>query len=68
MTFNGIFSGNLIEGLMATVERAERRTASMVELSRTEPVQLEPVLTIIEPWFVSVQENADYDSKFFGVA
>jgi hypothetical protein len=60
------FTGNLIEDLMATVERAERRTASVVELSQVEPTQLEPVL--IEPWFVSVQENADYDSKFLGVA
>jgi hypothetical protein len=60
------FTGNLIEGLMATVERAERRTPSMVGFSQVEPEQMEPAL--IEPWFVSVQENADYDSKFLGVA
>jgi hypothetical protein len=62
------FTGNLIEGLMATVERAERRTASVVERSQVEPTQLQPMLTAIEPWFVSVQENADYDSKLMGVA
>ncbi|HSZ60185.1 MAG TPA: hypothetical protein VK828_00195 [Terriglobales bacterium] len=66
MTFTGTFTGSLIEGLMATVERAERRTPSVVELSQVEPAQLTPVF--IEPWFVSVQENADYDSKFLGVA
>ncbi len=60
------FAGNLIEGLMATVERAERRTASAVELSQAEPTQLEPEL--MDSWFVSVQEDADYDSKFLGVA
>jgi hypothetical protein len=60
------FTGNLIEGLIATVERAERRPASAVELSQVEPTQLEPVL--IEPWFVSIPENADYDSRFIGVA
>jgi len=47
-------------------ERAERRTPSMVGFSQVEPEQMEPAL--IEPWFVSVQENADYDSKFLGVA
>jgi hypothetical protein len=60
------FTGTLIEGLMATVERAERRTASVGALSRVESMRLEPVL--VEPWLVSVQENADYDSKLIGVA
>ncbi len=60
------FTGTLIEGLMATVERAERRAASVVALSQMEPAQLEPVL--IEPWFALGQDTSDYDSKFMGVA
>jgi hypothetical protein len=74
------FSGTLIEDLMATVERAEQRAQSdgasilkplarehrfaetlMVERSLVEP-------SLVEPWFASVQENAHYDRKFFGVA
>jgi hypothetical protein len=76
MTFTGTFTGTLIESLMATVQRAERKTTSVGELtavqpifgdmSRAEPMLVEPALA--EPWFVSVQENADYDSKFIGVA
>jgi hypothetical protein len=75
------FTGNLIEGLMATVERAERRTATAIELpqverifadsARGESILAESSLveaSLIEPWFASAQENADYDSKFIGVA
>jgi hypothetical protein len=54
------FTGSLIEDLMATVERAEQRAQSDQAL----PVER---LTA-EIWFASVQENADYDSKLFGVA
>ena len=54
------FTGSLIESLMATVERAEQRAQSDGALA------VEPLL--VEPWFASVQENADYDSKFLGVA
>lgn len=49
------FTGTLIEDLMATVERAEQRARSDEAL-------------VVEPWFASVQENADYDSNFLGVA
>ncbi len=49
------FTGTLIENLMATVERAE---------AKAQDIQV----TEIEPWFASVQENTDYDSKFIGVA
>ena len=58
------FTGTLIEDLMATVERAERRAQS------DEALVVEPLLVeslVVEPWFASVQENADYDSAFFGV-
>ncbi|MFI5101903.1 MAG: hypothetical protein ACHP9V_00890 [Terriglobales bacterium] len=48
-------TGTLIEDLMATVERAEQRAQSDEALP-------------IEPWLASVQENADYDPKFLGVA
>lgn len=54
------FTGTLIEGLMATVERAEQRAQT------DEPIFAEQM--VVEPWFASVQENADYDSKFLGVA
>ncbi len=59
------FTGTLIEDLMATVERAER-TAQADRALVVEALALEPML--VEPWFPSVPENADYDSKFFGVA
>jgi hypothetical protein len=75
------FSGNLIESLMATVERAEQRAVSVAELSQVEPIYVDasrggsilvqPSLveaSLIEPWFASAQENADYDCKFMGVA
>jgi hypothetical protein len=64
------FTGNLIEELMATVERAELRARS------DEPMFAEPMFTestfigqmAVEPWFASMQENVDYDSKLLGVA
>ena len=69
------FTGTLIEDLMATVERAERTAqadrALVVETLALEPMLIEPSVVepmFVEPWFPSVQENADYDSKFFGVA
>ena len=69
------FTGTLIEDLMATVERAEQRAQSdgplPVAVSAVEPIFVESLLVescVVEPWFASVQENADYDSKFAGVA
>jgi hypothetical protein len=64
-TFAMTFTGTLIEDLMATVERAEQRAQSDGALV-VEPFLVEPLL--VEPWFASAQENADYDSKFLGVA
>jgi hypothetical protein len=54
------FTGNLIESLMATVDRAERRAYS------DEPLFAENVAS--EPWLVSMRQNTDYDSKLLGVA
>jgi phage terminase Nu1 subunit (DNA packaging protein) len=51
-----MFTGTMIEELMATVERAEART--MKDLKPAE----------IEPWFAYIQENTNYDSKRLGVA
>jgi hypothetical protein len=63
-----IFTGTLIESLMATVERAERRASS------DEPMFAEGFAENFahnidaQPWVVSMEQNADYDSKFLGVA
>ena len=59
------FAGTLIEDLMATVERAEQRAQSDGALL-VEPSMVESL--VVEPWFTSVQENTDYDSKLLGVA
>ena len=58
------FTGTLIESLMATVERAEQRACS------DEPMFAQNFEQNMdaEPWLVTVQQNADYDSKFLGVA
>jgi hypothetical protein len=80
MKFTGtMLTGTLIEDLMATVERAEQRTQSdgnstlesmlvapmLAESSAVEPFSLE---RSVELWFASAPQNADYDSKFIGVA
>ena len=51
-----MFTGTMIEDLIATVERAEARTRK--DLQSVE----------IEPWFAYVQENTNYDSNRLGVA
>jgi hypothetical protein len=58
------FTGTLIESLMATVERAERGASS------DEPMFAQNFAHNIDaqPWLASIQQNADYDSKFLGVA
>ena len=58
------FTGTLIESLMATVERAEQGAPS------DEPMFAQNFAQNIDaqPWLVSIQQNADYDSKFLGVA
>jgi len=68
--FEMTFTGTLIEDLMATVERVEKRAradrALVVNASALEPRVVEPAL--VQPWLATVQENTDYDSKFIGVA
>jgi hypothetical protein len=49
-----MFTGTMIEDLIATVERAEAKARNLE-------------MTEIEPWFASVQENANHDPKLFGV-
>jgi len=64
------FTGTLIEDLMATVERAEQRAQSDGAMG-AEPMFVETSqveTSLVETWFTSVQENAEYDSKFLGVA
>jgi len=74
------FTGTLIEDLIATVERAERRAQPGRALP-TEPRTVESLpggslvvesffveSLLLEPWFASVQKNRDYNSKFIGVA
>ena len=58
------FTGSLIENLMATVERAEQRASS------DEPRFAQDCVQNIDaqPWLASIQQNAEYDSKFLGVA
>ena len=59
------FTGTLIESLMATVERAEQRAFS------DEPMFAQNIFgqnMDAQPWFVSIQQSAEYDSKFLGVA
>lgn len=50
-----MFTGTMIEDLIATVKRAE---AKAQDLEMTE----------IEPWFASVQDSANYESKLGGVS
>jgi hypothetical protein len=63
-TLKMTFTGTLIESLMATVERAERGASS------DEPMFAQNFAENIDaqPWLVSIQQNADYDPKFIGVA
>ncbi len=52
-----MFTGTLIEDLIATVERVEQRAqAEAREMAE------------IEPWFASREENAGCDTKLLGVA
>lgn len=52
-----MYSGNLIDQLMATVERAEARTAEQSEAAK------------LEYWYaVSAQELAQLDHDLLGVA
>ena len=50
-----MFTGTLIDDLIATVERVEANTR---EFESAE----------IEPWFASIQDSVNYESKLLGVA
>jgi hypothetical protein len=69
------FTGTLIEELMATVERAERRAqtsaplfadASFDEASFDEPLFAES-MSVAEPWIASMYESSDFDTNLVGV-
>ena len=62
------FTGSLIESLMATVERAERRASSDEPMFAQDFAQNIAHDMDAQPWLASIQQNADYDSKFLGVA
>jgi hypothetical protein len=75
-----IFTGSLIQDLIATVERAERlREVSVrsgaiaITMTSDEQCQLEDSLlrgesSPMEPWLASVEQNTNYDPKLLGVA
>lgn len=55
-----MFTGTLIEDLIATVERAEESARSDEALGCDFP--------ITDAWLASVQENVEYDPKLIGAA
>jgi hypothetical protein len=58
------FTGTLIDDLMEAVERVELKAQpndAFVCDASADP-------SAVEPWFASVQESNEYDSKFLGVA
>jgi hypothetical protein len=80
-TSSMIFTGSLIQDLIATVERAERlrevssrsgaiamtMTMTMTEAAASgEPSPLEDAFP--EVWLTSVEQNTNYDPKLLGVA
>jgi hypothetical protein len=66
-TFEMTFTGTLIDDLMAAVERAEQtREALLVEAAALSSSLGQS--SVEQIWFASVQENAEYDPKFLGVA
>jgi len=62
------FTGTLIESLMAIVERAERGASSDEPMFAQGYAENFVQNIDAQPWLVSIQQNADYDSKFLGVA
>jgi hypothetical protein len=75
-----IFTGSLIQDLIATVERAERlREVSVrsgaiaITMTSGEHCQLEDALpggesSPMEVWLASVEQSENYDTKLLGVA
>ena len=60
-----MFTGTLIEDLIAAVERVESKTQQLTPIE-IEPGLIEPCL--IGPWIASAQENSDSEPKLLGVA
>ena len=60
-----MFTGTLIDDLIAAVERVEARTQDLAPIE-IEPSSIEPCS--IEPWILSAQENPDSEPKLLGVA
>jgi len=62
-----MYTGTLIEELIATVERAaqEMRVAQVPDLANQLPV---PDPLVNEAWLPTVEEAPVYDSKLLGVA
>jgi hypothetical protein len=52
-----MLTGTLIDDLIATVERVQRKTQAEVEF-----------VAEMEPWFLSVHDNASCDNELRGVA
>jgi hypothetical protein len=52
-----MLTGTLIEDLISTVERVERRAQAE-----------EALMAVIEPWFVSLESGLGYDNELAGVA
>lgn len=55
-----MYTGTLIDDLLATVERAEQAAKSTGDAVAAS--------MIADAWFASVQENTEYDSKLFEMA
>ena len=58
--YSEMFTGTLIDDLIATVERAEQAAQSSGDSVAAS--------MIADAWFSSVQESTEYDSKLFEVA
>ncbi|MFZ3265562.1 MAG: hypothetical protein WA172_16265 [Terriglobales bacterium] len=59
-----MFTGTLIEDLIATVERAEQASSNTMLVADSMVADS----LVADSWFASVQESTDYDSKLLGVA
>lgn len=69
-----MFTGTLIEDLIATVERAEQASSNTMLLADSivaDSMVADSLVAnslLADSWFASVQERMDCDSKLLGVA
>ncbi len=61
---SNMFTGTLIEDLIATVERAEQASSNPMLVADSMVADS----LVADSWFASVQERMDCDSKLLGVA